>query len=164
MAATWVVDDATTQREGRVGWFFGRVGCFSAHDHPGNQTDLWLGVYGMCPTKAAGGIDVSIACHDLGLYEAFWALAMVIAFKLLDRVPRHPGFFMGWFITSYAPVRFAMDFFRHPDLDTRYFGLTPAQYGSAAVLGLGIFFLRKYRMSPPIRLASPGEAADGASG
>ena len=40
-----------------------------------------------------------------------------------------------------SPVRFALDFLRATDLpgaDPRYFGLTPAQYGSVACFGAGV--------------------------
>jgi phosphatidylglycerol:prolipoprotein diacylglycerol transferase len=42
---------------------------------------------------------------------------------------------------AYAPVRFAMDFLRIPESDggdTRYAGLTPAQYGCVALFLYGI--------------------------
>src|SRR5262245_14259285 len=42
-----------------AGWMFGRLGCFTAHDHPGRLTEFVLAV------KYPGG-----ARHDLGLYEA----------------------------------------------------------------------------------------------
>ena len=100
-----------------LGWFFGRMGCFSAHDHAGGQTDFWLGVYGMCPCN-----NPTIACHDLGLYEGLFSLATFGAFTLADRRPRFHGFYVGWIAASYGPVRFVLDFFRNtagPDVLTR---------------------------------------------
>lgn len=120
-----------------LGWFFGRMGCFSAHDHPGGETDFWLGVYGMCP-----GNNPQVACHDLGLYEAMWSGAMFLLFEALDRKPRFHGFYVGWLATSYGVFRLISDFFRHPGgIDVRYAGLTPAQYFSAVVLLIGIAIL-----------------------
>lgn len=120
-----------------LGWFFGRMGCFSAHDHPGTQTEFYLGVYGMCP-----GNNPTIACHDLGLYEAIWSISVFGLFTWLDRVRRPAGFYTGLLAALYGPCRFASDFFRNQETDTRYFGLTPAQYGSIALTLIGIWVIR----------------------
>lgn len=121
-----------------LGWFFGRMGCFSAHDHPGTQTNFWLGVYGMCP-----GGNVTVACHDLGLYEALWSGAVFLLFTALDRKPRFHGFYVGWLAALYGPFRFFLDFYRSSPVDVRYGGLTPAQYGSIVVTLLGFWILAK---------------------
>ncbi|MES2640291.1 MAG: prolipoprotein diacylglyceryl transferase [Myxococcota bacterium] len=121
-----------------IGWFFGRMGCFSAHDHPGAQTNFWLGVYGMCP-----GGNPTIACHDLGLYEALWSGAVFLLFTLLDRKPRFHGFYVAWIAVLYGPFRFFLDFGRSSPVDEggRLAGLTPAQYGSVIVTLLGFWML-----------------------
>lgn len=138
-----------------VGWMFGRLGCFSAHDHPGTETDFFLGVMGMCPTTIPMSLKERLlstqACHDLGLYEAIWSGAMAIWFWFKNKVPRHPGYFVGWMALSYGPVRLFMDMYRHPAGDTRYFGLTPAQYGSIIVTLIGIAILVKMRNEAPMR-------------
>jgi phosphatidylglycerol:prolipoprotein diacylglycerol transferase len=131
-----------------TGWMFGRFGCFVAHDHPGMETDFYLGVYGICPTTYGSS---TVACHDLGLYEALWSGAMAIWFYFKDKIPRHPGYFVGWVCLSYGPVRFVMDYFRHIETDTRYFGFTPAQYFSLAVTILGVKILLQRRNMEPLR-------------
>ena len=137
-----------------LGWFFGRMGCFSAHDHPGLPTEFWLGVPGMCDLSKP-----EIACHDLGLYEAIWALVMVLVVIVLDKKPRFPGFFSGLFILSYVPVRFVLDMFRDPFGDARYFGFTPAQYGSVLALFIGIAIWKKNMGRTPLRpFANVGKA------
>lgn len=120
-----------------LGWFFGRMGCFTAHDHAGTVTDFYLGVYGMCP-----GGNPTIACHDLGLYEAIWSLGAFALFTFLDRKPRPAGFFTGLLAVLYGPCRFASDFFRSTETDTRYGGLTPAQYGSIALTLVGLWIVQ----------------------
>lgn len=110
-----------------IGWFFGRMGCFAAHDHPGTETTFWLGVPGMCP-----GLGPEVACHDMGLYEALWSLAVFGIFLLLDRKPRVPGFYVLTYLLAYAPTRFLMDFLRPESTDARYAGLTPAQWAMIA--------------------------------
>lgn len=126
-----------------IGWFFGRMGCFAAHDHAGTQTNFWLGVYGMCP-----GNNPTIACHDLGLYEALWSGAMFLFFTLLARKPRPAGFYVAWIAMAYGPFRFVLDFFRTAPIDVRYGGLTPAQYGSIVVTLLGAWMLSKRLKAP----------------
>lgn len=109
-----------------IGWFFGRMGCFVAHDHPGTPTDFWLGVYGTCP-----GMGPEVACHDMGLYEALWSLGMFGVFKWMDRAPRLVGLYAPLLGVAYGPVRFAMDFLRPVSTDARYLGFTPGQYWAA---------------------------------
>lgn len=104
-----------------VGWTFGRLGCFTAHDHIGSRSDFWLAVN--FPDGAR---------HDLGLYEALWTLVIAVAFFALRDRPVRNGFFLALFALLYAPIRFVLDFLRNQDMsgaDVRWAGLTPAQYG-----------------------------------
>lgn len=136
-----------------LGWFLGRMGCFAAHDHPGTVTEFWLGVYGMCPDR-----PITVACHDLGLYEAIFTLAVFGLYLILDRKPRPAGTFVGVYAALYGPVRFLMDFVRHPHVDSRYMGLTPAQYGSILVGLGGVWILYSRRGAAPGRQAAPPAA------
>lgn len=133
-----------------LGWGVGRLGCFVAHDHPGIETTAWIGVLGNCPDPVTGarGVDMAARCHDLGLYEALYAFAVFSLFLVLDRRPRHAGFFTAMLPAVYAPVRFALDALRHPDTDARAFGLTPAQYLSIGLFVLGLVLLRRWRHEP----------------
>lgn len=131
------------------GWIFGRLGCFVAHDHPGIETDFYLGVYGICPSGA-----LTAACHDLGLYEAMWAMVMAPIFWFLNRRPRRPGFFIALICLSYAPFRFFADFLRHPDVDERVLGLTPAQYFTMALMLLGVGVVVASRNWKPVTRSS----------
>lgn len=107
------------------GWFFGRMGCFVAYDHPGAPTDFFLG-----QTYSDG-----VVRHNLGLDEALAMIPIAALFALLGRRPRPPGFYVGLLAVVYAPVRFLFDFLRL--VDVRYFGLTPGQWGSIALLLFG---------------------------
>jgi phosphatidylglycerol:prolipoprotein diacylglycerol transferase len=85
------------------------------------------------------------ARHDLGLEEAIWALGTSLLFLLLSRRQRPLGLYVSLLSLGYAPVRFALDYLRVTDLpgsDPRYFGLTPAQYGTFFVLAAGLACLR----------------------
>ena len=134
-----------------LGWFFGRMGCFVAHDHPGTQTDFWLGVYGICqPTGSK-----SVACHDLGLYESLWSLAMFALFNLMDRRPWKPGTLVLTLGLAYGPLRFFMDNFRPEATDPTYGGFTPGQYWSAllTLVCLAALAARVRSSDPPIQPA-----------
>lgn len=182
-----------------LGWFLGRMGCFVAHDHPGSETSFWLGVKGMmnpnhfearekatwvaehvadfpqlvdlaATAKIPAEVWQQVAYHDMGLYEALWSLAMFGVFWILDRKPRAPGFYVGALFLSYGPVRLVMDAFRHTTTDTRYFGLTPAQYLSVAMGLIGVWILWSKRGETPMvqqmaafRAANPPVAEAGAA-
>jgi phosphatidylglycerol:prolipoprotein diacylglycerol transferase len=117
-----------------LGWVFGRLGCFVVHDHPGRETDWFLGV----ADYQYPGLPVATR-HDLGLYEALWAIVVTLLFTALARKKRPWGFFSAWFAILYAPFRFGLDFLRAAD--ETYAGLTPGHYSSLFALGVGIALL-----------------------
>jgi len=128
-----------------TGWMFGRLGCFTAHDHPGSHTTFFLAVqYPDGPR------------HDLGLDEALWAALMSLWFAWLRRKRRPLGLYVTLLTSCYAPVRFAFDFLRATDVpepDPRYAGLTPAQWGCIAVACAGIglaMWTRRHARAEPI--------------
>lgn len=118
-----------------LGWLFGRIGCFTVHDHPGRVTDFFLGV-----EDYQVGFPPFQVRHDLGLYEVLWSIAVVTLFMFLARKQRPRGIYLALLALLYAPVRFGLDFLRATDIehaDARYFGLTPAHYSSIALLVIG---------------------------
>lgn len=138
-------------------FFFGRLGCTFAFDHPGQEAGefgLWDRIYEATggavpeifplamefPERFGGGIR-----HNMGFYEAILWGAILVVFIILSRNPRRKGLYLWLLPLLYAPVRFFMDFLRaHPDAvafggDARYWGLTPAQYTAIAFLAAGIF-------------------------
>jgi phosphatidylglycerol---prolipoprotein diacylglyceryl transferase len=131
------------------GWMFGRLGCFTAHDHPGNHTHFFLAVnYPEGPR------------HDLGFDEALWAAGMTLMFALLRRKRRPLGLYVSLLTLCYAPVRFGLDFLRVRDgleADPRYYGLTPAQWCCIVVLFASLGVLRwtivNARKEPPQPIA-----------
>ncbi len=138
-----------------VGWFFGRMGCFVAHDHPGTPTDFWLGVQGICQQEEIHG-NRMVACHDMGLYEAMWSLSMFGVFQIMDRFPWKPGTMVLTLGLAYGPVRFAMDYLRPEETDARYMGFTPGQYWAAlfTMMCVGLLVHRMRSDDTPIR---PGD-------
>jgi len=138
-----------------VGWFFGRMGCFSAHDHVGlastsvlavNFPDGWrAGV----PAIAGYGAPGFTPRFDLGFLEMWYPAALYLFFRFWadKQTGLRPGWYAAIFILFYAPVRFYLDTLRATDIDRadkRYFaelvspGFTPGQFGAAAVLVLGL--------------------------
>jgi len=140
-----------------VGWIFGRMGCATAHDHPGLLTDFPLAV--AFPEGAR---------HDLGLYEFVFALAFTaILFATRKYQQRSaPGLHTGLLALVYGPIRFGLDFLRATDIgkraDPRYAGLTFAQWGCIAIFLMGAAILIWRRSQPPMAeyLAAAGVRPD----
>jgi phosphatidylglycerol:prolipoprotein diacylglycerol transferase len=135
-------------------WIFGRLGCFSAHDHVGAITTSPLGI--AFPDGWRGGVpgDPSVGPvgitprFDLGFLESLWAVAVsAIFFAVRKRKDLRPGWFMAVMAVLYAPFRFYLDSLRAIDIsgaDKRYLaelippGITPGQFSAIVVLLLGI--------------------------
>jgi phosphatidylglycerol:prolipoprotein diacylglycerol transferase len=104
-----------------LGLAIGRVGCALIHDHPGRLSDFYLAV------AYPGG-----ARFDLGLYESVFLFLMVGVFFLVRKKFVRPGMYSLSMILIYSVVRFFLDFMRADDgvySETRFLGLTPAQFG-----------------------------------
>lgn len=122
-----------------LGWVFGRMGCSVVHDHPGLPSQLWFAV--RYPDGSGGRFD-------LGLYEMLFAVVVAIVALVLARKSWPPGFFLGWTMLAYAPVRFALDFLRAKpgdgrvsEVDPLYFGVTPGQWASFIMAAGAIYLL-----------------------
>lgn len=157
-----------------LGWMFGRMGCASVHDHPGARSDSFLAV--AYPKFVGDGAVTKVwfiefihghdPRFDLGLLELLFTILLVSCFALTwyRRLPL--GSYLIATALSYAPVRFVMDFLRVPaseNGDTRYSGLTPAQYGCIALFAFGIyliFYVRSLRargIDPTLAVRAPPE-------
>jgi phosphatidylglycerol:prolipoprotein diacylglycerol transferase len=111
-----------------AGWFFGRLGCTVAHDHPGRRTDFFLAV------RYPDG-----SRHDLGLYEWLFTICLLGLVFSIRRKQLPPGRLIGIVCVCYAPVRFLLDFLRVGE--KQYFGWLPSQYFSVALLLFGLWTL-----------------------
>lgn len=138
-----------------TGWIFGRTGCAVTHDHPGIHTDFFLGV------KFPDGVR-----HDLGFYELLVTIALVGILYLIARRPHRTGTIVGALILIYSPIRFFFDFLRVTEghyADSRFLGLTPAQYGMILMTIAGIALLATAKRRPmdiPFFGAKPDAAAE----
>lgn len=120
-----------------LGWGIGRLGCFLIHDHPGTLTHFIGAV------QYPGG-----ARHDLGLYESILGFLLFgFCYLVFPKfVKKQWGLVTAVSWLLYAVARFGLDFLRASDLpgsDARYSGLTPAQWGMAALV-LALTFLLVY--------------------
>lgn len=139
-----------------VGWLFGRLGCFSAHDHVGVASDFFLAVNfpddwrAGVPNIASVGAPGFTPRFDLGFMEVLFCIPVVALFFGWARKRKRlrPGWFAAAMILPYAPYRFYLDTLRATDIsgmDTRYFagalgdGLTPGQIGAVVLAGVGVW-------------------------
>lgn len=111
-----------------VGWFFGRLGCSIAHDHPGTHTQFFLAV--QYPDGAR---------HDLGFYEWLYTIFLLIMVLALRPWNFRPGVLTGCLSILYAPARFGLDFLRIGE--PRFGGLAISQYFSLILLMTGLCIL-----------------------
>jgi phosphatidylglycerol---prolipoprotein diacylglyceryl transferase len=172
-----------------LGWMFGRAGCASVHDHPGARAGVDTLLAVAWPVFDANGNPAAnqhftelwfiklwdghaAPRFDLGLLELFFTILLTTCFALTWRKRLPLGSYVIAMSMSYAPVRFAMDFLRIPESeggDTRYLGLTPAQYGCMGlfVFAVALIFyvrsLRKRGVDPTLAVLAvpqvPGEPA-----
>jgi len=138
------------------GWFFGRMGCFVVHDHPGTVTNFPLAI-----ADYHFGAPPYLPRHDLGFDEMLYAAVIIVLFLWLEYRKRRPvGFYCVLLPLVYAPVRFFLDFLRAPSLeggDVRYAGLTPAQWSSIAMVAIGLAVWR-FAVKPHTAEGNPRNA------
>ncbi|NQV89402.1 MAG: prolipoprotein diacylglyceryl transferase [Parcubacteria group bacterium] len=118
-----------------LGLFIGRIGCFLIHDHPGTLTDFIGGV------QYPDGVR-----HDHGLYLSINGLLLFLTFLLMAKRGAKTGSYIVVFLLWYGVVRFFLDFLRATNgdiVDTRYLGLTPAQYFSLVMVAGGVWVFHR---------------------
>ncbi|MBD3311412.1 MAG: hypothetical protein GF349_02875 [Candidatus Magasanikbacteria bacterium] len=119
------------------GWIVGRIGCFMIHDHLGKHTDMWLSI-----------ATPSGSRFEMALLEIIALIPLAILFFVYRKKEVFSGWFFSVLVIYYGILRFVLDFFRASDIvnaDARYLGLTPAQYFSVVLVGLGVHFFLKFR-------------------
>ena len=150
-----------------VAWIFGRAGCSSVHDHPGDVAGpkdfLAVGFPSSNPSVTDGMgthhvfgpalnmahehltfIDGRFPRYDLGLLELMFTIVLAGIIALTWRKKVATGTYIVVTSLAYSPVRFAMDFLRirgGEGADPRYGGLTPAQWECVALFAYGLYML-----------------------
>ncbi len=146
-----------------LGYGIGRIGCFLIHDHPGTLSHTFLSV------RYPGGARL-----DHGLLLSLLGFSIFAVFYFFNRnrfhtkregrrgsesefrsdpdskllIPNSSGHFLFLFMVLYGAARFFLDFYRAwdlPGIDTRYFLLTPAQYGCLFFIAFGIWGILHWR-------------------
>ncbi len=115
---------------------FGRVGCFFAGCCYGKPTDSFLGV--QFP-------DLPHKVHPTQLYEAIFLFALcAICFLLVYR--KNFKHNMSLYLVTYGVFRFCIEFLRDDDRGQLIGSISPSQFWSIAMVGLGIgvYFLLRY--------------------
>lgn len=117
------------------GWMVGRVGCFLIHDHLGAESSCVLAL------DAPNGRRL-----DMALLEIICLLPLAIVFIVLKK-KKIEHLYAPLLFVYYGILRFVLDFWRaDPSFatgDTRYLGLTPAQYFAIVLTMFGLYLLRK---------------------
>ena len=117
-----------------LGLGIGRIGCFVTHLHIGRLSNFPLAV------AFPGGSRL-----DMGLLESIVGFLIFGLFFYLLHYRKWSGFYLPLTMILYGGIRFLLDFGRATDIpmaDTRYIGLTPAQYGTIILLLGGVALWR----------------------
>jgi phosphatidylglycerol:prolipoprotein diacylglycerol transferase len=159
------------------GYIFGRLGCFTAHDHIGIESTSFIAVdYPQPGTEECAALQNPYFCVgprlDMALLEALWLGVICTVFFLLRNRKMPIGSYLAIWCLMYSPMRLVLDNFRNRDLvgaDVRYLGLTPAQYWALTTFALGLGLLTYLREKPivvedeVIVIDTPGESSGEAS-
>ena len=137
------------------GWTVARIGCAVVHDHPGVRSDAWFAV------AFPEGRRL-----DMGLVGLLLLAVITVLLYVLARKPRPQGVLMGVLAITYSVPRFFLDFYRAKDLafvDGRVLGLTPAQWITPVLAGMGVYLLVTAGRVPLASVArAPDAGGDGA--
>lgn len=142
------------------GMLFGRLANFVNGELWGRVTDAsvpWAMVF-----PGAGPLPR----HPSQLYEALLEGAAMIAIMLLlfwkTRARFRPGLLAGTFAAGIAAGRFFVEFFREPDAQLQDFairtGLSMGQWLTIPIFALGLFFVVRAFLRPPLGSGVPAPA------
>jgi len=102
------------------------------------------GILLMTLAAAITALIINAEAQDL----SFDGLLLFLVFLLMAKHKVRQGFYLVVFLIWYGVVRFGLDFLRAYEgavVDERYFGLTPAQYGSVVMVAAGIWLFVRLR-------------------
>lgn len=119
-----------------LGIGIGRLGCFFNHLHIGKLSNLpWAVAF-------PGGSRL-----DMGLIESVFGFILFATYFILERRKPQLNSYLPLTMIIYGATRFLLDFGRAIDIsgaDARYFGLTPAQFGSILLVIGGIIIWKNF--------------------
>lgn len=115
-----------------LGLFIGRLGCFFIFDHPGIETSFFLG------QEYLDGI----VRHNHGLYLSLHGLLLFLVFLVINYKKKfNYAFYCAFFLIEYGVLRIVLDHYRL--VDSRWFGLSAAQFFGIFMVILGLILLIK---------------------
>lgn len=138
------------------GMLFGRLANFVNGELWGRPTDApWAMIFPADPT--------GLARHPSQLYEAgLEGAAMIVIMLTLfwkTRARFRPGLLAGVFALGIALARFTVEFFREPDAQLADFaartGLSMGQWLTVPLMAVGLFFVLRALMRPPLGSGTP---------
>jgi phosphatidylglycerol:prolipoprotein diacylglycerol transferase len=134
------------------GLMLGRVGCYAVGEHLGRPTSFFLGTEYRGGTTIEGPIRIGTTIHNTSLYELLGLLVLLGVLTALRHRRPAPGALAIVFALWYGVQRFGTDSLRA--YDDRTFGLTGAQYLSAALFAFGVALLVRRRRRAAVGAAS----------
>ena len=141
------------------GMMFGRLANFVNGELWGRPADVpWAMIFPDDPT--------GLARHPSQLYEAgLEGAAMIVIMLLLfwkTRARFRPGLLAGVFAVGIAAARFTVEFFREPDVQLAEFaartGLSMGQWLTLPLIAVGLFFVIRALVRPPLASGTPAPA------
>ncbi len=126
-----------------AGWMLGRVGCFAIHDHLGAASD--------CPLAIMTPIGKRL---DMAFLEILGLIPLALWLYVGRQKVRTAGERSLIILAYYSTLRLILDFWRATDIaaaDSRFLGLTPAQYFSIVLLVFCVFSFYKTKSRNGVR-------------
>jgi phosphatidylglycerol:prolipoprotein diacylglycerol transferase len=123
-----------------LGQAFGRLGCFSAGCCYGRPTSSFLGVVFTNPDTLAPRF---VALHPTQLYSAAGDLLLFAGLYLFRSKLLSRGAATAYYLIGYGMGRFLIEFIRNDDRGFVFLHLTPSQWISFVMIGLGLFIYEK---------------------
>ena len=127
--------------------FFGRIGCFFAGCCYGVESDFGIATY-----INTSPLHYGISRFPVQLLEAFLNLLIFILLILLYKRKKLRGELILVYMSSYAPVRFVLEFFRGDEVRGFVFGLSTSQFISLLLLAfLCVYSIIKFIKKSSVR-------------
>jgi phosphatidylglycerol:prolipoprotein diacylglycerol transferase len=123
-----------------LGHALGRIGCFFAGCCYGKESSLlWTVVFTNEHSLAVRGKPL----HPTQLYEAFANFLLFVFLHFYSKKEHKAGVSFAVYITSYAVLRFVIEFFRGDYRGVQYFGFSVSQIISVFLFVAGVFIICK---------------------
>jgi phosphatidylglycerol:prolipoprotein diacylglycerol transferase len=142
-----------------IGQSLGRLGCLAAGCCHGRPADVpWAITFTDTYAARAVGTPLDIALHPTQIYEAAATLLIFLALVWLAPRKRFDGQVFVSYVTLYAIVRFAIEFFRGDERGSVLGGLLSTSQFVSVMLVLGVALVVPWLLKRKGRQAQPAGA------